>query len=132
MLFGSFVNRARLLAVLLLAAISWGSTAEFTHHHGVKAKSGETFSSAAGTPAAVETTATRISSSNTNDTSSKSKTGGECLICQLHQNLSVTVISHAPGVGPTEAQGIRTPLGVLVELSEVSSTGQGRAPPSYL
>jgi hypothetical protein len=132
MLFGSSVKRARLLAVLLLAAIAWGSTVELTHHHGAKAKSGESLASASQTAAVVEATSTQISSSNTNGTSSKSKTGAECLICQLHQNLSATVISHTPGAGSTEARGLNTPAGAVVELSEFTSTGRGRAPPSNL
>jgi hypothetical protein len=135
MLFGSPVKRARLLAVLLLAAIAWGSTVEFTHHHGSKARSVESLSSTAQwiqTPIADEALSTQISSSNTNGTSSKSKTGAECLICQLHQNLSASEISHTPGVGSTETCGLNTPLSAVVQLSEFRSTGQGRAPPSIL
>ncbi|HMG76132.1 MAG TPA: hypothetical protein VK582_21705 [Pyrinomonadaceae bacterium] len=135
MLFSSPVKRARLLAVLLLAAIAWGSTVEFTHHHGSKASSVESLSSTAQwtqTPIADEALSTEISSSNTNGTSSKSNTGAECLICQLHQNLSASEISHTPGVGPTETRGLNSPPSVVVQLSEFRSTGHGRAPPSFL
>src|SRR3979409_1976215 len=119
MLFGSPVKRARMLAVLLLAAIAWSSTVEFTHHHGSKARSVESLSSTAQWtqhPIADEALSTEISSSNTNGTSSKSKTGAECLICQLHQNLSASVISHTPGVGPTEARGLNPPSGDVIQL----------------
>jgi hypothetical protein len=132
MLFRSPVKRARLLAALLLASLAWGSTVEFTHHHGVNSKSGESFSGAAESTAAVEATATQISPGNPNGTSSKSKTGDECLICQLHQNLSATVIGHIPGVGSTEAGGLNSPSVTVVQLSEFTSPGQGRAPPSIL
>jgi hypothetical protein len=120
-----------MLAVLLLAAIAWSSTVEFTHHHGAKAKSGESLSSTTQSWIADEATS-QISSSNTKGSSSKSKTGAECLICQLHQNLSATEISHTPGVGPTETRGLKTPPSAVVKLSEFTSTGQGRAPPSIL
>jgi hypothetical protein len=132
MLFSSPVKRARMLAVLLLAAIAWSSTVEFTHHHGAKAKSGETLSSTTQSWIVDEATSTQIGSSNTSGTSSKSKTGAECLICQLHQNLSASEISHTPGVGPTETSGLSSPPSVVVQLSEFRSTGQGRAPPSIL
>ena len=129
MLLSSPVKRARLLAVLLLAAIAWSSTVEFTHHHGAKGKSVESLSQLW---IADEATTTQFSSSNTSGTSSKSKPGAECLICQLHQNLSASEISHTPGGGPTETSGLNTPPSAVVQLSEFTSTGQGRAPPSIL
>jgi len=129
MLFGSPVKRARMLAVLLLAAIAWSSTVEFTHHHGATGKSFEALTQSW---IADEATITQISSSNTSGTSSKSNTGAECLICQLHQNLSASEISHTPGVGPTETSGPNAPPSAVVQLSEFTSTGQGRAPPSNL
>src|SRR5258707_892344 len=123
MLFGSPAKRARLLAMLLLASLAWGSTVEFTHHHGTNAKPG---SSLASTQSATANEATQISSSKTNGTSSKSQTGAECLICQLHQNLSTTEISHAPGAGSRETRGLKTPADAVVQLSEFTSTGHGR------
>ena len=132
MLFGSPVKRARLLAVLLLAAIAWGSTAELTHHHGAKAKLGGSISTTAQSAIPDEATATQISSSQTNGTSSKSKSDADCLICQLHQNLSATEIGHTPGHGPTETCGLNTPSDTVVQLSEFTSTGHGRAPPAIL
>ncbi len=116
--------------MLLLAALAWGSTVEFTHHHGANAKSEDSLSSLA--QSAADTEANQISSNNTSGTSSNSKSGGECLICQLHQNLSATVIGHAPGVGPTETRGPNTPPHAVVQLSEFIATGHGRAPPAIL
>jgi hypothetical protein len=132
MLFRSPVRRARMLAVLLLASLAWGSTVEFAHHHDTKANSGESFYSAAQSLAAVAANSNEITPDNPNGTSSKSKTGAECLICQLHQNLSATVIGHPPGIGPTEARGLNTPPATVVQLSEFTSPGQGRAPPAIL
>jgi hypothetical protein len=131
-LFGSPVKRTRMLALLLLAAIAWGSTVEFTHHHGAKTKADESLSSTTQSTIADEALATQFSSSNTNGTSSKSKTGAECLICQLHQNLSASEISHTLGVGPIEIRALNALPSALVQLSEFTSTGQGRAPPSIL
>lgn len=131
MLFGSPVKRARLLAVMLLAAIAWGSTAELTHHHDAKGKVGGSISTNQFS-IPDEATATQISSSETNGTSSKSKSGADCLICQLHQNLSATEISHNPGDGPAETRGLIAPSGAVVQLSEFTSTGHGRAPPANL
>jgi DUF2946 family protein len=119
-----------MLAVLLLAALAWGSTVEFTHHHGARAKLGESLSTEQ--PSTAADKATQISAGNTNGTSSKSETGAQCLICQLHQNLSATAIGLTIGVGPIETCGLNTPPSVVVQLSEFSSTGQGRAPPSIL
>lgn len=121
-----------MLAVLLLASLAWGSTVEFAHHHGARAKSGESLFTTAQSPTTVEANSTQISPDNPNGTSSKSKTGAECLICQLHQNLSASVIGHTPGVGPTEARGLNTASDAVVQLSEFTSPGQGRAPPSIL
>jgi hypothetical protein len=118
--------------MLLLAAIAWGSTVEFTHHHGSSAKSVDSLSSTSQTAIAAEATSTCISSSKTGGASTKSETGAQCLICQLHQNLSTSEIGHTPGVGATEASRLKTPPSAVVQLSEFTSTGQGRAPPSIL
>jgi len=131
MLFRNAVKRTRLLALLLLAAFAWGTTGEFSHHHGTIAKFGESLSSTEQSPTADEATSTQISSSNTNGTSN-SKTGAQCLICQLHQNLSATVIGHTPGVGSTETHATKATDQVFLQLSEFRSTGHGRAPPSIL
>jgi hypothetical protein len=116
--------------MLLLGAIAWGSTVEFTHHHGAKAKPSESLSSSV--PSAADNEATQISSNSTNGPTSRSRSNGECLICQLHQNLSVTIIGHTPSLGATETRGLNTPPRAIVQLSEFISTGHGRAPPSIL
>jgi hypothetical protein len=117
---------------MLLAAIAWGSTAELTHHHGAKTQSGGSISSTNQSSIPDEVTPTHFSSSETNGPSSKSKSGADCLICQLHQNLSATEISHAPGQGPTETLGLNTRPGAVAKLSAFTSTGHGRAPPVNL
>ena len=121
-----------MLAVLLLASLAWGSTVEFTHHHGTNARTGESLFNTTQSSTADEATSIQISSSNSNGTSSNSKSGAECLICRLQQNLSATVIGHTPGVGTTETHRLNTPLSPIVKLSEFTSTGHGRAPPFIL
>lgn len=116
--------------MLLLAALAWGSTVEVTHHHGTKLKPNESLSSAS--QSATDNEATQVSSNNTNGTQSTSRSGDACLICQLHQNLSATVIGHTPGVGPTETRSLNAAPREVVQLSEFISTGHGRAPPSIL
>ena len=128
MLFRSLAKRGRLLAALLLASLAWGTTAEFNHHHGGRAQSLLSTTQAQNADAS----SVRIESSKTNGTSSSSKTGAECLICQLHQNLSATALGHTPGEGTTETHGLKAPSSVVFQLSEFTANCQGRAPPANL
>jgi hypothetical protein len=131
MLFRSPVKRVRLLAVLLLASLAWGSTAELTHHHSAKTKSAGSLSSVQSN-FPDEATSNQISDNQTNGTKSNTKGGAECLICQLHQNLSASAISHTPGDGPTETRGLNTLPSAVVEISQFAAAGHGRAPPANL
>ena len=122
-----------MLAVLLLASLAWGATAEFTHHHGLQSNAGFTQSLLNSEPNSLgETPAIKFQSSDPGGTKSNSKTGSECLICQLHQNLSATVLNHAPGVGPAETQVLNAPAVVVLQLSTFAANQHGRAPPSNL
>jgi hypothetical protein len=124
-----------MLAVLLLASLAWGTTAEFTHHHGAVSNSAVSRSllNAAQTPnAADEESSIRFESSRTNGSSSSSKTGTKCLLCQLHQNLSATVFRNLPGLGTADVRVLHATTNVVFQLSEFRVSGQGRAPPSNL
>jgi hypothetical protein len=132
MIFRSPAKQARLLALMLLASIAWGTTAEFNHHHGSKARLGQPLLSTTQAQSTDDASSVRIESSETSGTSSPLKTGAACLICQLHQNLSATALSHTPGVGTTETHGLKAPSSVVFQLSEITANCQGRAPPSYL
>ena len=128
-------KRLRILAVLLLASLAWGTTVEFTHHHSARSSSAVSqsiFKSAQTSNAANEASSIRFESNRTNGSSSPSKTGAECLICQLHQNLSTTVFTHPPGVGPTETHVISPRTSVLLQLSVFTANQHGRAPPVNL
>ena len=121
-----------MLALLLLAALSWSTTAEFNHHHGGGARFEQSLLSATQAQDADDASSVRIESSKTNGTTSSSKTGAECLICQLHQNLSATVLSHTPGIGTAETLGLHASPIKVFQLSEFTANGHGRAPPSNL
>jgi len=117
------------MAVVLLAALSWATTAEFTHHHGTagfnQSLSNPTQAKQISIIPSVESTATK-------GTSSRSRTVAECLICQLHQNLSSTLFSDPPRVASAETKIRYAVTTALFRLSEFRSDQQGRAPPSNL
>ena len=128
MILSSPAKRARLLAALLLASLAWGTTAEFNHHHGTRAGFDQTLLS---TTQNVDASSVTIESSKSGTTSS-SKTGAACPICQLHQNLSATALGHVPGVGTAETHSLKAQSSVIFQRSEFTANCQGRAPPSNL
>jgi hypothetical protein len=132
MIFRSPAKRARLLAILLLASLAWGTTAEFNHHHGTGARFDQSLLTTNQAQNSDNASSVKIESSKTNGSTSSSKTGAECLICQLHQNLSATALGHTPGVGTAETRGINAPPSVVFQLSEFTANCKGRAPPSNL
>jgi hypothetical protein len=132
MIFRSQARRARLLALLLLASFAWGTTAEFNHHHGAGVCFDQSLLSGTQAQDANDASSLRIESTKTNGTTTPSKTGAECLICQLHQNLSATALGHTPGVGTAETLAVKAQLSVAFQLSEFTANCQGRAPPSNL
>ena len=121
-------KRTRGLAFLLLACFSWGATAEVAHHHGNQTPSAQRQLSTSIDQSQVS----RIESNRSNGSSRTSKSQNDCLICQLHQNLSATDISYSHCVAPVIAQ---------VHISRTSASPnqfgfplntQGRAPPVNL
>jgi hypothetical protein len=127
-------GRARVLAVVLLASITWGATAEFTHHHGARstARASTLLSQTQASNVADNSSATRIESGGTQRSSSKSTNAADCLICQLHENLSTTLFNTPPRIVPVDLQVVSAAATVVFPLSEVSSNQHGRAPPSNL
>jgi len=130
MLFRNPVKRARLLAFLLLAAFAWGTTGELNHHHGTRAGLGQSLLSPA--QDSIVSESAQVSSDNTGGTSSRSRSGAACLICQLHQNLSATLFSEPPRIGSTETLATNATAPVVLQLSEFTANQHGRAPPSIL
>lgn len=125
----SAVKRVRLLAAILLASIAWGATAEFTHNHGVRSQTA--LNQTAGADSSFNADEA-VQSSNNSSSSSRLRSSAECLICQLHQNLSSSEINQPSLVGGVESQLSFRPTNVAVHLFEFADTRRGRAPPTIL
>jgi hypothetical protein len=120
MLMNAFQNqRANLkrgLGLLLLVFIVYGTTVEAAHTHG----------------RVVPATHNAVAFEQTGSTSTNTTTRpgcSDCLICQLHQNFSATLISVEPIAEPLVRQ-IYTPQSDPVSISSTTHNPQsGRAPP---
>jgi hypothetical protein len=112
----------RLLALLLLACLSWGATAEFTHRHSTRVNQ-----------AALHTQSeVAFISDFGSTTTSKSKSAADCLICQLHQNLSNTLFTEAPVIGAVSQSSFDPIASLVLHHADFSSGQRGRAPPINL
>jgi hypothetical protein len=108
----------RVLSIALLAFIICGTTLEAAHNHGNLPGSNKVTSTAQFSDPATE---------------SKLGTGSpgcsDCLICQLHQNFSATVISVSPSLAsPTITASFIQSHSPLAS-SQTIVTRTGRAPP---
>jgi hypothetical protein len=109
---------ARVLSFLLLGFIVYGTTVEAAHTHGNLEAANNALGAASFSDPATQTKAT------TNLTGC-----GDCLICQLHQHFSTTLISASPTIVPT---ALRSRIFNLTAVSVHSQTAMpltGRAPP---
>jgi hypothetical protein len=109
---------ARLLALLLLVLVTYAATAESVHRHGAL------LSNTRGNSAPAIT-----SSGDSGSLANDARASGECLICQLRQQLSFSLVS-APSliISPTP-QLARSIVPRLSSLSETAAPRRGRAPP---
>ena len=110
---------ARGLSFLLLGFIVYGTTVEAAHRHGtfVDAGNGAASFSDPGTETKLNSNLSGCS---------------DCLICQLHQHFSATLVSLPPSVAPL---GITSRFFNLTAVSVCSGTNtprRGRAPPFSL
>jgi hypothetical protein len=125
------LKRLRIIAALLLASVAWGSTVEFTHHHGLRRN--VRLAQAENTQAAErQAAATQISDPDSRQSSSRSNSGAECSICQLHQNLATSLLAAgtAPAVNPISLAHSQPTS--RIAFSEITATLHGRAPPAFL
>ena len=116
----------RVIGAVLLAAIGWASTFEFIHQHGVR-------SVARSQQVATEAQANGNAESATRQLPplSSRTSSSECSICQLHHNLSTTLISEPAAITSDATQSI-TQFGVpQIELAAFSHSQHGRAPPFF-
>jgi hypothetical protein len=107
---------ARALGLLLILFIFYGTTIEAAHRHGKLLSTPDSKSSLA----SPEQTATETTN----------KVGcNDCLICQLHQNFSASLIS-VKDVSPVKLLRARSFVAIPKDvLSQISCPRSGRAPP---
>lgn len=110
---------ARVLAFVLLAFVAYTTTAESVHRHGGLAlKRSES------------STATVISSSgDSNPSANDSSALGDCLICQLRQHLSSSVLTALPQLVAPQAPPELSQTVAPLSASRCEAPRRGRAPP---
>jgi hypothetical protein len=109
-----------LLAFALLALVTYSATVNVVHRHGNLLLK----------PAAQTITAAAVSEpGDANSSLNDSRSLGDCLICQLHQNLSTTLFSPQPQLIAPVAQARQIPAAEISYLSQSNTPRQGRAPP---
>ena len=107
----------RALSILLLAFIICGTTVEAAHNHGNLAESNKV-------------TATHFSDPATESKAGTSSPGcSECLICQLHQHFSATVLAVPPSIIPASIRSRFFDFTTVSVHSQISRPRAGRAPP---
>jgi hypothetical protein len=112
---------ARVLSFLLLGFIVYGTTVEAAHTHG-------------NLPGA-NNTARVVSLSDPatgSDSNSNLQGCGDCLICQLHQNFSATLVPLPPSLAPLPVRSSFFNLAAVSVFSETNAPRRGRAPPFSL
>jgi len=108
---------SRVLSFLLLGFIVYGTTVEAAHTHG-------------GSPASRVVSSSSFSDPATDAKGANPLVGcGDCLICQLHQNFSATLISLPPSVGPTSLSSQFVHSATIPLHTQTSAPRSGRAPP---
>jgi hypothetical protein len=108
------------LSLLLLGFIVYGTTVEAAHTHGMLTANSVARASNFSGPATDLKETTRLLGC------------GECLICQLHQNFSATVISVPQSIGHTSFGSRSVNSTTLPVHSHTTTPRTGRAPPLSL
>ena len=108
---------SRWLNVLLVVFILYGTTVEAAHRHGLTLPS--------------STSANTQLDSEHSKNLGNTKTGcNDCLICQLHQNFTTTLIALRQNDPPVQAPVRVVTIAPRDLLSEIITPLAGRAPPS--
>jgi hypothetical protein len=108
---------SRALSLLLLGFIVYGTTVEAAHTHGSLAANNASASSSFSDPATETKTHSHLLGY------------GDCLICQLHQHFSATLISVPPSIVPSSLRSRIFNLTAVSVHSQTSTPRTGRAPP---
>ena len=104
------------LALLLIAFILYGTTVEAAHRHGRVLTDTSDFAS--------------LTQSDSSGNLAGAQTGcSDCLICQLHQNFSTTLIALRLDDPPTAVLHVTSTVVAPDLLSRITSPLSGRAPP---
>jgi len=127
--FGIKAKRARLLAALLLTILGWQSSAEFTHKHGSLPRATK---SSQQQITAVPQPTEDAHSHKRSGSASFFRTATDCLICQLHQNLSTTVFTDTSVSSATQARVLAIEHTAAFVRADFSGNQRGRAPPTIL
>src|SRR5215510_1706631 len=106
----------RALGVLLILFILYGTTVEAAHRHG------GVLSSTTGASSLVD-------DSQTKSTTTSKSSCNACLLCQLHQNLSNSLIAVAPDSHSLDLQVIFRSFDRVLVHSISEAPQSGRAPP---
>lgn len=107
---------SRWLGLLLIVFILYGTTVEAAHRHGRALAENSDIAS--------------LAESEKTANPAGAKTGcGDCLICQLHQNFSTTLIALRLNDPPTRILHSATAVVAPDLLSRIISPAAGRAPP---
>jgi hypothetical protein len=119
MLIQQFQNRnnaTRAIGLLLLVLILYGTTVEAAHRHG---------------RVLPDTQAPSLVDSNQTNSPVSTKSGcNDCLICQLHQNFSATLVTFRL-VDPPKHVRVKVPPAASSDvLSQITGPSAGRAPPA--
>jgi hypothetical protein len=109
------------LSFLLLGFIVYGTTVEAAHTHGAR------------TVAKVAVGSTSVSTPETGLKSANNLVScGDCLICQLHQQFSTSVIAVPPTIVPSSLASRHFNTTEIAAHSQTASPRSGRAPPFSL
>ncbi|HEY6804325.1 MAG TPA: hypothetical protein VI306_12145 [Pyrinomonadaceae bacterium] len=107
---------SRIVSWALLVFIIYGTTAEAAHHHGRVVPN---------TPSAASFTQT----GNLDGSAGNKSSCNDCLICQLHQNVSTTLIAFRDSSAPVYSTTLFTNTVVVAFHSQTGTPQSGRAPP---
>jgi hypothetical protein len=105
------------MALLLFVFIAYGATAEVVHKHGTPGKQRD------------EATSSIRAANDDGSAARESGQSGACLICQLHQNLFVSLFNAQPKLLPPTALVARPATQPTSYLSQTDAPRRGRAPP---
>src|ERR1044071_1852299 len=105
------------IGLLLVLFIFYGTTVEAAHRHGVAA------------PQSNSATSVTTPNSGASSTSTANRGCSDCLICQLHQNFSASLISFKLNVAPLARVTYAQTFDPVSIGSTAHSPQSGRAPP---